>query len=46
MASNSVNILLGLGIPWVVASIYYEVGRAEGVEERMQAARRRSWGGA
>lgn len=23
MGSNSVNVFLGLGIPWVIASIYY-----------------------
>ena len=25
MGSNSANIFLGLGIPWVIASIYYKV---------------------
>ena len=25
MGSNSANVFLGLGIPWVIASIYYQV---------------------
>lgn len=25
MGSNAVNVFLGLGIPWVIASVYYEV---------------------
>ena len=28
--SNSVNVFLGLGIPWLVASIYHEVKGTEG----------------
>ena len=26
MGSNSANVFLGLGIPWVIASLYYQVG--------------------
>ena len=29
--SNSVNVFLGLGVPWVIASIYWAIKNADGV---------------